>query len=413
MANFTVIKGGRDYNPALAGRRFLTGSITATRLMGVIGMELIWENAIDNYKKERVHQIFYLDAEEYGFETFHQAAGNAPEEIIRERARLMGSLGGAMTSITEKEARFILQTYVSINKRYGEPMPEGREHYGCMLEPVQSLTKDEYFVLMAKACGPVDSPYFAINYFMMRNVSRDDRGVAYLAGKPEEFPEVITPEAAPVQVPFATFNGNSPSTLCRNTIEPSESRPGVYMCESLVEMDNSYRIITSEITVNKSAPFRVLDAQRLSEFKISSAEASMLMDRSEFVTVYDVPHVTDEFLERFHDYVDTFTETQYENGTLYIDFKNDNSHAGLPEYRINDDIHVMYFQTLTNQILLIGYTEQALHEAEMLLNLEFAAFPVYLTMKYEFKDPIIYEFMQSDFDDFESFIEYLSGEPEN
>lgn len=413
MANFTVIKGGRDYNPALAGRKYLTGSITATRLMGVIGMELIWEITSENNKKEHMHQIFYLDAEEYGFESFIQAMGQAPEEIVRERARLIGSLGGGMTRITEKEARFILQTYVSISKKYGEPLPEGRERYSYMLEPVQTLTKQEYLILMTKACGPIETPYYAINYFMMRTVSCDDRGVAYLAGKTEDFPEEITPETVAVKMPFAIFGHKTPSTLCRNSIEAAEGRPGVYMCESLIEISNSYRILTSEITVTTSSPFRILDAHRLSDFKISSAEASMLMDRSEFVTVFDIPNVSDEFLDKFREYVDRLTETQYENGTLYIDFKNNNSHAGLAEYRINDDIHVMYFLTLTNQILLIGYSEDALREAEILLNLEFSDFPVYLSMKYEFKDPIIYEFMQSDFDDFESFIEYLSGEPDN
>ena len=87
-----------------------------------------------------------------------------------------------MTGITEKEARFILQTYVSISRKFGEPLPESRDGYSHLLEPVQTLTREEYFRLMDKACGPVESPYFAINYFMMRAVSGDDRGAAYLAG---------------------------------------------------------------------------------------------------------------------------------------------------------------------------------------------------------------------------------------
>ena len=66
---FSVIKGGLDIPKIENGRTFVSGSATDTRLMGVIGLELTWDVLKDS-RIEKMHQIFYLDCEEYGIESY-------------------------------------------------------------------------------------------------------------------------------------------------------------------------------------------------------------------------------------------------------------------------------------------------------------------------------------------------------
>ena len=137
-AKLTVIRGGKAMEPGSRGRQFISGYVTDTRLVGVIGMELKWD-VISDARVTTLNQIFYLDAEEFGLESYTEAFGDDPETIRVERNRLIGALGGTVVPVTEAEARFILQSYVRINKKFRQSLPAGYEKYKFMLTPVQHL----------------------------------------------------------------------------------------------------------------------------------------------------------------------------------------------------------------------------------------------------------------------------------
>ena len=67
-AKLKVIRGGKAMKPGSRGRQFISGYVTDTRLMGVIGMELRWD-VISDARVKTLNQIFYLDAEEFGLES--------------------------------------------------------------------------------------------------------------------------------------------------------------------------------------------------------------------------------------------------------------------------------------------------------------------------------------------------------
>ena len=75
---FKVIKGGIKFGTDNVTRRFISGHVTNTRLMGVIGMDLQWEFSSDKFSG-LLNQIFYLDAEEYGLEAYTEAFGKNPD----------------------------------------------------------------------------------------------------------------------------------------------------------------------------------------------------------------------------------------------------------------------------------------------------------------------------------------------
>ena len=80
---------------------------------------------------------------------------------------------------------------------------------------------------------------------------------------------------------------------------------------------------------------------------------------------------------------------------------------------MNDDIRAMYYLTDFNQLLVIAYSYEAVFEAE--LHITLAMMPNYMRVskKYEFREPIIYEFIKSNFEDFNEFLNVVCGLPEN
>ena len=495
-AKLKVIRGGKAMKPGSRGRQFISGYVTDTRLMGVIGMELRWD-VISDARVKTLNQIFYLDAEEFGLESYTEAFGDNPEAIRVERNRLIGALGGNVVPVTEAEARFILQSYVRINKKYRQSLPAGYEKYKFLLSPLQQLSAEEYRSLFARVSGKVESANFVLNYYLMRTFARDRRGIAFLTEGAEEitssnafpgafsdtfrdafpgalpgaspgafpaaqsengktdrqsqehvfpgtFPAAqsmpgvsavsspadyaspaglaalpaceeeifLTADYQPVCPPCDIYTNSSPATMCRNTIEPTgDPADNTFLCESVVEYGNRYHIIVSEIQLN-AAHNRVVSAKKCSSLRITSTEAAMIMNCSEFITVYDVAGDNEMFLDAFYAYVETFTETSYDTGRLYIDFFDTNDHVGKPEYRMNDDIRAMYYLTDFNQLLVVAYSYEAVFEAE--LHLTLAMMPNYMRVskKYEFREPIIYEFIKSNYEDFHEFLSELCGIPE-
>ena len=89
------------------------------------------------------------------------------EEIQDIENYLMGGLGGTNISISEKEARYMLQSYVDLNMRSNLPLPEEAMSAG-LCSPRIRLTDTEEYVLMCKQCPSIDRPNQIINYFLMR-----------------------------------------------------------------------------------------------------------------------------------------------------------------------------------------------------------------------------------------------------
>lgn len=421
--NLTVIKGGKTLTQGPENYLFLSGYVTDTRLMGVIGMELKW-HVVSEFDDYVLNQIFYLDAEEYGLESYTEAYGDCSDIIRAERNRLIGALGGNIVPVDEEEARFILQSYVKINKKYKQSLPDGYEKYKFMLSPEQAIPLEKYEQLFERISGYISYRNYILNYYLMRTFAKDLRGVAFLTApsapkddlSPEEAemrePVMVTPDYIPDVPDCDIYPKGPPATMCRNTIELyGDPKDWTFMCESVVEYNNRYHIITSELKLQRH-PCRVLSARKCSSFPITSVEAAMIMNCSEFITVYEVDSQSTMFRDAFSAYSETFTETAYDTGRLYIDFFDTNGHVGRPVYRINDDIRAMYYLTDNDQLLVIAYSFEAVFEAE--LHVTLAMMPNYMQLlkKYEFREPIIYEFIKSNFDDFNEFLSLVCKKPE-
>lgn len=389
--SFTVIEGGLSAPKNSKSRQFMGAYVTNTRLMGVIGLYIHWR-LDDRYSSPDFHQFFYLDAEEYGFETYRSVLGNSVEEIASIEQALLGGLGGSKEEITEREAHALIYEYAQINKRRGLPLPDGFAEYQFLLETPARLTPKEAAMLRKKQCDSVVTDYQAINYFLMRCFGQDYEAAQWLCT--EKFD-------------LDLYKEHGIATLCKNTIDPDESRPGTYLCESLIERKNQYVLLVSQLTVSKH---RITSFEKCSGFPVSSAEAAMMLAKPEFVTVYEILMSADEFNETLDQMSLDTMMTSHENGRLFLAFNNNNNHVDRRVFRLSEDVFGLYYITDFGQLIVSAFSLNSIHALEKDLRKSVLAPYLMATAKYEFKEPVLYEFIQSDFEDFNEFLEFIRNE---
>lgn len=390
--NLTVIEGGLSVPKDSEQKDFAGAYVTDTRLMGVTGLYIHWKLS-SRFSESDFHQFFYFDAEEYGFETYKSILGNDVEEIASVEQALIGGLGGRKVEISEREARYLICQYVRFNERHNLPLPEGKDEYFFLIEHETILNPNERKILIRKECDRIVSPYQAVNYFLMRCFGHDYEAASWLCG--ETFPLDI-------------YSEHKPATLCKNTIDEDEQEPGTYLCESLIEYKERYMLLISEVSVNQEN--RITSFKKCSGFAVSSAEAAMMLSRAEFVTVYEVLMPPEEFSATLGQITLGSMMTPHDNGKLFLAFNKNNDHVNKPVFRLSEDVFGLYYITDFGQLIVSSYSLPGIHALERDLRKSVLAPYLMATAKYEFKEPVLYEFIQSDFEDFNEFLEFIRNE---
>ena len=386
---FTLIKGGLSYPHEDGNKTFVSSFVTDTRLMGVVGLYIRWNMKFAT-APTNFHQFFYFDVEEYGFETYRSISSDDAGEIELIEQTLLGGLGGKKNDLTEKEATFLLQSYVETNRQLSTALPEGEHEYSFLLEPVIEMTDKERLALFEKQCPKITSKYQAINYFLMRCFGKD-----FIAA------EFLTQGEFPLDI----YNDIPIATLCKNTIDSFENKNGTsYLCESLIEHDASYMLVVSEITVSD---FKITSFEKRSSMHISAVESAMMLSRSEFVTVYEILSESEEFETDFLEITTGALITIHDSGKLFLVFNKTNDHVSKQVFRLNEDVFGLYYITDMGQLIIAAYSEKEIHAIEKEIQSRSIARFLIPSSKYEFKEPVLYEFIQSGFDDFDDFLDFI------
>ena len=414
--SFTVIKGGNTAKIGHKTRKFISAYVTDTRLMGVLGLYMGWE-IIDALGTTEFHQFFYLDAEEYGFESYRSLYGDDALALELLEQATIGGLGGSKSEITEKDARFLFQHFCEINQRLGLVWPEERNEYSFLLQPKIALTFSEKQSLIGKMCTKLTSEYQLIHYFLMRCFGNDKEGATYLLN-PDSYKDQAVDD---VFSKVSFYKSKNDATLCKNTIEKFKDKSGIsYLCESLIETEGYYYLYTSEIKLSgyfdDGIPAEGLEnvyvdsANELTSFKVSPTETAMMLNREEYITLFEIAAEQDEFEPLILPFMAGNMLTQNDNGKLFIEFKKTNDHVNQKVFTLNDDIQCLYYFSDYGQLILSAFSLFEINQAEKRLK----SSPVYplliMSEKFEFKEPILYEFIQSEFDDFMDFIDSLEEE---
>lgn len=392
----TVIEGGLAASIDKRTKYFISAYVTNTRLMGVLAVHAHWKIP-ETFENSDFHQFFYIDCEEMGLETYKSILNGDPSEIEMMEQALIGGLGADKIEITERQLRGLLTAYKEFNMQHELPLPENYCEYEFILEPETLLTPEESELLMKQICGKLTSDYQIINYFLMRCFGRDTVGAAYLAEG---------------NVPLNIYHNYKQATFCKNVIDKDKTYSDgavSYLCESLIETNNNYETVISKVIVKD---LKVIGFEHCSGFAVSAAEAAMMLAKPEFVTVYEVL-LSDEDME---DNIGELTVTLntimsvHENGRLFMAFKSNNAHVDNRIFRLSNDVKGIYFLTDFGQLIIAAYSLPGIYQLEKKLSNSPLAPFLMPTAKYEFKEPVLFEFINSDFEDFDDFLDVIKDE---
>ena len=246
-------------------------------------------------------------------------------------------------------------------------------------------------------CTEIVSDYQVVNYFLMRCFGRDYEAAAYLASG---------------DFPLDIYDRYKCATFCKNVIDKEttfDDGAVSYICESLVEMNGQYETVISKVAVKE---LRVVDFCHCSGFHVSAAEAAMMLAKPEFVTVYEVL-LSDEDIDNTIGELSFDLNTimsVHDNGRLFMSFKKNNDHVNDRVFRLSNDVSGIYFLTDYGQLIVAAYTLPDIRALETRLRNSLLAPFLVPSAKYEFKEPVLFEFIQSDFDDFDDFLDFIKDE---
>lgn len=389
---FTLIEGGLLKNSILNSKKELVEChVTNTRLMGVVAMYMKFD--LEGAPYPCIHQFFYFDAEEFGFESYKSVKGNDMHRVREIGNGMMGGLGGTPVNLNLREAVHLLKHYVDFNRSHRLPLPDGINEYGFLLNLDGKLSEPDRYILNSKICVRLKNDYEVVNYFLMRCFGKDFDG-ARLVSSPE--------------LELELFPDYKQGTFCKNIVDEG-SEPGTYINESLVEFDNVYHLTVTRVAVSGR---QVTRYERINSLTVSAVEAAMMLSRSEFVNVYRMPQENEFHIDRT---LSKLTEGamihDYPGGKLFMIFHANNDHVAKKEYRLNEDVLGLYYVS-EKQLICASYSKDDIWELEKDLAKSSLRGGLKPVSRYEFQEPVIYEFINSGFDSFDEFVAIISQSEE-
>ncbi|MCI7146338.1 MAG: hypothetical protein MR991_07870 [Clostridiales bacterium] len=404
--NFTVLRGGFGDSLENKQKHFISAYVTDTRLMGVLAVYAAWSISDTDGTPDPagdLHQFFYIDCEEAGLETYKGLRGNFGHEAVSVEQSLVGGLGAEKIKLTERELRGILSFWRAFNDNRGLPLPEGYEDYSFVLTPEVIFSDREYFDVMNHICPDITHDYQLVNYFLMRCFGRDYEA-AYL------LTEACRDGHSECIFPLNLYDNYVKATFCRNVIDV-EKRYGdgsvSYLCESLVEMNGEYDSVVSKVVVKDLS---VIGFEHCSRFHVSSTEAAMMLGKSEYITLYDVLLSEEEVEDNIGEFTIGFNAimSRHEKGRMFMSFKPTNSHVNERIFMLSNDVRGVFYLTDSLQLVVSAYSARDICELEKMLT-ESPLGPYLMENdKYEFREPVLLEFVRSGMEYFDDFVDLIT-----
>lgn len=367
---------------------FISSYITNTRLMGVMGIYIRWE-VLDCQEYDQLSQFFLLDTEEFGLERFENIWGNDREKIYSIENSTIGCLGGKKVELTEEEACFMVQYFHHFNIEHKLPLPKNFADYKFILDKPLQFDEKDFNILKNKFCKKLDSDYEAINYCLMRIFGGDKIGASYVTDKSLTLKDLnIFPD-----MKMGTFH--------KNTITPKDD---YYLCESLVSVDNYYYICNTKV---KAKDFKVTYLQPIGNMRISSREAALILSSNEYILLYNLKEKYSDIVSMPFEVPENSTCSHHGNGDLFMLYKKHNRHVDNRVYKLSNDIYGAFFITDSGQFIISAHTKNNVLKLQRYFENSCMCEYMQLTNQFAFHDPILYDFIDSNYDDFREFLKLI------
>lgn len=378
----TVLEGG--YGRKLhSGYHFVKARATNTRMMGVVGLHVVWRKSAEI----EIHELYHLDFESYGIDGYESHVNPDAYYIDHRILKMMGGLGGIFIALEARAVRILLQSAVRKAPECLGEYPEIEEAFPQIVRE-QFYTDDEYNML-CRQLMPETGLYGSIHYFMMRTIGRDWESRRSLWKSPES------------NDTFMNLSG-VPSTLIREHVDQIEE--GIFRITSLVDAVNGYDMIVSEIGLeeNEEGPYLIEYAKILKKMKISSIETALMLKKKEYLSVYMVEDEGFEvMLEKAHP---ELMINDHEAGVLFTRFKDHNRHVENQTFYLSDDILGLYYLTDEDQLILSSFSAKQLEKLDQEMAEWIDEDVLAPAGEFTIDVPILYDFVNSGLGDFYDFL---------
>lgn len=408
MSAFKVVEGGlSEYYNIFRDFELCSCKGTNTRLMGVVAVHAEWKS-LEN-SRYRIHQFIHLDFSELGPDGYH--------EVIPDRARRLNNsewaiwkemsqpLGGTLVDLDATDLYMLAQA--SINKMKNDPGagdPVDREEYrvACIrirlmleaLEETGKIQNDRPVTDVVKKLSPNRlSKAETINYFVMRMVDRDVDAAMSLSTIEEK------------KLLASPLMGRGIKMLMKAKTRDAETddvpvpENGARYCsvatEALTDAGSGYFIYEIGIDlVLQGGVWKVWRCESSRGMHISSVEASMQMDRPEYITLFRIDGDVENLDQFRFSMMSASTPIQMPNGTMYVKYNDDNSYVDSYKYLMNDDLYGAYL--FTHQGELVVMSPELFHISMMELDImsSVMAGSIHLVKRYKSASQIFQSFAQ-------------------
>jgi len=378
--NLTVLEGG--YGRKLhSGYHFISAEATNTRLMGVVGIHVIWQKSEGAF----YHELYHLDFESYGVDGYESYTNPDPDVLDHQIEQMMGGLGGAFVPLEARDVRVLLQSAVSVAPECLGEYPETEEAFPNVNKKM-IYDENEYDSICVKLTPEV-GVYGQIHYFMMRTVGQDWSGRRALWQDTEsnfDFRDMTI----------------VPSTLIRESIKLIGDN--TYQVTSLIDSFNGYDMVISEIKVTLEPAIYITHAEMVRKMKISSIEAAMMLKKKEYISVYAV--LDEDFGMDLEEKYPAMMDNEHDAGVLYSRFKDNNNHVEEGVFYLSGDILGLYYITDEMQMLVSSFNEETLEKIENELSDWVGEKLIRPAGQFVIDVPILYDFVNSGYGDFFDFL---------
>ena len=392
MPELTLLIGGRE-STCEPDYSFIDAAVTDTRLMGVLGLRVHWLVKTED-EPRHIYMFFYYDVEELGLDTVSVYELYDEEAVALATKSCFGGLGAKMAELSEKETRYLISSFVGKTVERHQPLPDNASVLDDILSSPVSLDDSEIEALGIKMCTELPNAYSVVNYYLMRGFGKDAEGVKLLRAK----------SAGADQ--FDDISLKTHATFLKNSVQEYYNSDGrvSYLSESLVESENIHYIVTSELWVDDG---RVVKAVKRNVFRITVEEASLLLMRGEFCTVYRILIPMEDFDVDFASFSIGTTMTEHENGNMFMEFKPDNNHVDRSEFKLYDDIKSLYFVSDYGELIVAAYSVEDIRATERKIRNSLLMPDLQIMVKLQLARSILYDFADSTYTNFGQFIKSL------
>ena len=358
---------------------FKFAKITNSRLMGSMGLMVVWEE-----NKKSLYQYFLLDAEGLGIADYVGLKSPTIELAYREEERLMGGLGADRIKISKEEALFLINYYGNKNFEYEKELPGETDEYIDIIKEHKSELS--IYDLYTKLCKGIDDEIEFINYMTMRLIAWDRESLLYFSNSEDISNMHIT-----------NING----ALLKNKV--NKRGENKYISEAIYEDNDGY--YTTKIAFNitkEDDKFKINSILIGEKNHIYDFEVFDEISKPEFLSIYSL-NFKDEFTELFYKQNPFLLKSDMEYATFFTRFNFNNDHVKDNIYVINNDIKAIYY-AINNEFFVGTYNENDRKYINKLLQCNYKD---YLNHKEDlyFEENVLYDFVESESEDFYDFLD--------